>query len=88
MSELQSVMYEALCENMVEKLSQLREKWTLVQPKFVKYLGDRWLALEGYKKWSAANVIEEHRNMRTDNYIESWHNQLKSFIWKESRIED
>ncbi|KAG0738723.1 hypothetical protein G6F57_006504 [Rhizopus arrhizus] len=80
MSKLQSVMYETIRENVVEKISQLREKWTLVQPKFVKYLGDRWLALKGYKKWSAANVIEEHRNMRTDNYIESWHNQLKSFI--------
>ncbi|KAG1147576.1 hypothetical protein G6F37_001447 [Rhizopus arrhizus] len=82
MSELQSVMYEAVCESMVEKVSQFREKWTLVQPKFVEYLEDRWLALEGYKKWSAVNVIEEHRNMRTDNYIESWHNQLKSVYLK------
>jgi hypothetical protein len=75
-------MYETVLENVVEKVSQFREKWTSVQPNFVEYLDDRWLALEGYKKWSAAYVIEEHRNMRTNNYIESWHNQLKSVYLK------
>ncbi|KAG1573839.1 hypothetical protein G6F50_002496 [Rhizopus delemar] len=68
MSELQSIILE--------------KKWTSVQPNFVEYLESRWLALEGYKKWSAAYVIEEHRNMRTNNYIESWHNQLKSVYLK------
>jgi hypothetical protein len=60
MSELQSIMYETVRDNVVEKASQFREKWTSIQPKFVEYLEDRWLALEGYKKWSAAYVIEEH----------------------------
>ena len=46
-SELQSIMYETVRENVVEKVSQFREKWTSVQPKFVEYLEDRWLALEG-----------------------------------------
>ncbi|KAG1042333.1 hypothetical protein G6F43_011928 [Rhizopus delemar] len=75
-------MYETVRENVIEKICQFREKWTLVQPNFVEYLENRWLALEGYKKWSAAYVIEEHRNMRTNNYIESWHNQLKSVYLK------
>ncbi|KAG1514525.1 hypothetical protein G6F53_003602 [Rhizopus delemar] len=82
MSELQSIMYETVRENVIEKICQFREKWTSVQPNFVEYLENRWLALEGYKKWSAAYVIEEHRNMRTNNYIESWHNQLKSVYLK------
>jgi hypothetical protein len=43
---------------------------------------DRWITLEGYNKWSAAYVIEEHRNIRTNNYIENWHNQLKSVYLK------
>ncbi|KAG1608501.1 hypothetical protein G6F46_011501 [Rhizopus delemar] len=54
MSELQSIMYETVRENVIEKICQFREKWTSVQPNFVKYLENRWLALEGYKKWSAA----------------------------------
>ncbi|KAG1046685.1 hypothetical protein G6F43_010840 [Rhizopus delemar] len=82
MSELQSIMYEIVRENVIEKICQFREKRNSVQPKFVEYLEDRWLALEGYKKWTAAYVIEEHRNMRTNNYIESWHNQLKSVYLK------
>ncbi|KAG1052998.1 hypothetical protein G6F43_004893 [Rhizopus delemar] len=82
MSELQPSMYETVRENVVEKLCQFREKWTSVQPKFVEYLKDRCFALEGYKNWSAAYLIEEHRNMRTNNYIESWHNHLKSVYLK------
>ncbi|KAG1444261.1 hypothetical protein G6F55_012378 [Rhizopus delemar] len=71
MSELQSIMYETVRENVIEKICQFREKWTSVQPNFVKYLENRWLALEGYKKWSAAYVIEEHRNMLTNNCIKT-----------------
>jgi hypothetical protein len=82
MSDLQSIMYETVCEIVVEKVRMFRERWTVEQPQFVEYLEDRWLALDGYKKWSAAYVIEEHKQMRTNNYIESWHNQLKSVYLK------
>ncbi|KAG1519297.1 hypothetical protein G6F52_008755 [Rhizopus delemar] len=82
MSDLQSIMYETTCAIVVEKVRMFREKWTAQQPQFVEYFEDKWLALDGYKRWSAAYVIEEHQNMRTNNYIESWHNQLKSVYLK------
>jgi hypothetical protein len=82
MSDLQSIMYETSCAIVVEKVRMFREKWTAQQPQFVEYFEDKWLALDGYKRWSAAYVIEEHQNMRTNNYIESWHNQLKSVYLK------
>ncbi|EIE88594.1 hypothetical protein RO3G_13305 [Rhizopus delemar RA 99-880] len=74
MSDLQSIMYETSCAIVVEKVRMFREKWTAQQPQFVEYFEDKWLALDGYKRWSAAYVIEEHQNMCTNNYIESWHN--------------
>ncbi|EIE84655.1 hypothetical protein RO3G_09365 [Rhizopus delemar RA 99-880] len=82
MSDLQSIMYETTCAIVVEKVRTFREKWTAQQPQFVEYFEDKWLALDGYKRWSAAYVIEEHQNMRTNNYIESWHKQLKSVYLK------
>lgn len=75
-------MYETIPNVVVEKVNHFRERWTTKQPKFMEYLEDRWLALDGYKKWSAAFVLEEHKNMRTNNYIENWHNQLKSVYLK------
>ncbi|EIE76691.1 hypothetical protein RO3G_01395 [Rhizopus delemar RA 99-880] len=41
MSELQSIMYETVRENVIEKICQFREKWTSVQPNFVEYLENR-----------------------------------------------
>lgn len=85
MSELQSIMYESVRERVVEKVDIFREKWSSLQPQFIEYLEDKWFALEGYKKWAAAYVIEEHAHMQTNNYIESWHNQLKSVYLKRIR---
>ncbi|KAG1627732.1 hypothetical protein G6F44_012114 [Rhizopus delemar] len=60
-------------------------KVTAEQPQFVEYFEDKWIALDGYKRWSAAYVIEEHQNMRISNYIESWHNPLKSVYLKRTK---
>ncbi|KAG1057928.1 hypothetical protein G6F43_000255 [Rhizopus delemar] len=85
MSDLQSIMYETSCEIVIEKVRMFREKWTAKQSQFVEYFEDKWLALDGHKRWSVAYVIEEHQNMHTNNYIESWHNQLKSVYLKRIR---
>jgi hypothetical protein len=65
MAEL--TMHKTCVDSMVEKVNNFREKWKGQQPQFVEYLEDRWLASEGYKKWSAAYFIEEHKQMSTNN---------------------
>ncbi|SAL96839.1 hypothetical protein, partial, partial [Absidia glauca] len=51
------------------------------QVEFLRYLEDKWMAPEKVVMWSDAyRTSVEHDYMRTNNFVESWHNQLKSFF--------
>lgn len=84
MGELKSIMYEKLEEALKNKLNLFFEKWA-TYPEFINFFKNEWCAEQKIKKWSAAYQPEIYTNMATNNFIESWHNQLKSIYLKRQR---
>ncbi|KAL0075611.1 hypothetical protein F4703DRAFT_1720278, partial [Phycomyces blakesleeanus] len=50
------------------------------QPDFVRYFETNWCTMAKYCVWSRAFHQLEFSHMLTNNYIESWHNQLKTYF--------
>ncbi len=84
MGELKLIMYEKSVEAFELKFENFIVKWSLY-PEFVEYFKSEWGTDEKKKMWSAAYQPEIFTNMATNNYIESWHNQLKSIYLKRQR---
>ncbi len=84
MGELKSVMYERSVELFESKLESFFEKWSN-HVEFIEYFKKEWVTEEKKKMWSAAYQPDTFTNMATNNYIESWHNQLKSIYLKRRR---
>ncbi|KAE8251135.1 hypothetical protein A4X06_0g2797 [Tilletia controversa] len=58
-----------------EELARYLERWKCC-PAWTKYVEEQWLP---YKElWGRAWRREAHRGIDTNNFIETWHNQLKT----------
>jgi transposase-like protein len=84
MGELKSIMYEKSVHTFNNNLEIFYEKWSNYA-EFINYFKNEWGTDEKKKMWSAAFQPEIFTNMATNNYIESWHNQLKSTYLKRQR---
>ncbi len=84
MGELKLIMYEKNIVEFESKLEIFLEKWKEYSD-FIRYFKREWTQEEKKKMWSAAYQPEIFTNMATNNYIESWHNQLKSVYLKRRR---
>ncbi|KAG2204346.1 hypothetical protein INT47_009388 [Mucor saturninus] len=56
-----------------------------VYPAFLQYFKSRYLENDAFMRWSAANQPGMYTNMETNNYVESWHNQLKTTYFGNKR---
>jgi hypothetical protein len=67
-------------------LAQFKESYNKIkadysdQENFLAYLERNWMSAEKLEMWSDAHRNVDNANMRTNNFIESWHNQLKTFF--------
>lgn len=74
---LKKMMWE---KSQAEFLVQLRrfieDFW--MYPEFLEYFKKKYLENDAFMHWSAAFQPQSFTNMETNNYVESWHNQLKT----------
>ncbi|KAI9486229.1 MAG: hypothetical protein EXX96DRAFT_598697 [Benjaminiella poitrasii] len=77
-AELKTIMYEVDPTAVKQKIEGFQNRWIRTQREFVNYVIDIWVNTFGCENWTAAFMQEAFNYMRTNNYIESWHNQLKS----------
>ncbi|SAL97852.1 hypothetical protein [Absidia glauca] len=67
-------------------LAQFEESYNKIkadysdQENLLAYLERNWMTAEKLEMWSDAHRNVDNANMRTNNFIESWHNQLKTFL--------
>lgn len=47
-------------------------------PEFMEYFKKKYLDNDAFTRWSSAFQPQIFTNMETNNYVESWHNQLKT----------
>ena len=75
--DLGSLMQEADVSTFQKKLKQFKKRWQSSQPRFWGYFNRYWLAKRKYKRWAKCYQPAIYTNMETNNYVESWHKQLK-----------
>ncbi|OAD77249.1 hypothetical protein PHYBLDRAFT_164161 [Phycomyces blakesleeanus NRRL 1555(-)] len=85
MAFLKHIMYEEHIVAFLNKIVGVIEKYEHTQPDFVKYFETNWCTMAKYCVWSRAFHQLECFHMLTNNYIESWHNQLKTRFLGRSR---
>lgn len=82
---LKEIMYEKNVHSFHERLTAFNDKWSDTQPEFCQYFEQQWLDNDRYKKWAACYQPNVYSNMETNNYVESWHNQLKTVYLRRRR---
>ncbi|CAO3644781.1 unnamed protein product [Mucor hiemalis] len=76
-TDLKLLMWEKNEEVFLLGLISFRLKYSMYQD-FLNYMDRAYLNRGKFVHWSAAFQPQVFSNMETNNYIESWHNQLKT----------
>ncbi|OAD79329.1 hypothetical protein PHYBLDRAFT_58378 [Phycomyces blakesleeanus NRRL 1555(-)] len=84
MKSLQEIIYEEDIDEFHHKIVQFKEDFD-DQESFLDYFERNWCKEAKFKIWSRAYHERQFSYMLTNNYIESWHNQLKTAFMKRSR---
>ncbi|OAD77053.1 hypothetical protein PHYBLDRAFT_68138 [Phycomyces blakesleeanus NRRL 1555(-)] len=84
MKSLQEIIYEEDIDEFHHKIVQFKEEFD-DQESFLDYFERNWCTEAKFKIWSRAYHERQFSHMLTNNYIESWHNQLKTVFMKRSR---
>ncbi|OAD81554.1 hypothetical protein PHYBLDRAFT_184638 [Phycomyces blakesleeanus NRRL 1555(-)] len=84
MKSLQEIIYEEDIDEFHYKIVQFKEDFD-DQESFLDYFERNWCTEAKFKIWSRAYHKRQFSYMLTNNYIESWHNQLKTVFMKKSR---
>lgn len=77
MSYLQSIVYEEDLDQFHQKVIGFQEEYA-DQTKFMDYFVKNWCTEDKFKVWSRSYKDIQFSHMLTNNFIESWHNQLKT----------
>ena len=83
------LMYEKDINVFHELLRAFVSEFQQSQKPFVDYFNKYWVNSrngEGYDRWAACYQPEIYSNMETNNYVETWHNQLKTVYLKRKRL--
>ncbi|CDH61222.1 hypothetical protein RO3G_15174 [Lichtheimia corymbifera JMRC:FSU:9682] len=62
------------------------KKWSKRQFSYFAYFSAQWMTSNKSRLWAACYQLDTYTNMETNNYVESWHNQLKSVYLKRYRV--
>lgn len=76
-TDTKELMWENTVEGFQKKLDEFKTKWA-AQAAFLAYFMSYWIDGEKYKRWARCYQPEIYTNMETNNYVESWLNQLKT----------
>ncbi|KAI9480473.1 MAG: hypothetical protein EXX96DRAFT_607327 [Benjaminiella poitrasii] len=76
-AELKTIMYAVDPTAVKQNMEGFRNRWIHTQREFVNYFIDIWVITFGRENWTAEFMQEAFNYMRTNNYIESWHNRLR-----------
>ena len=75
---MKAMMWELNRDGFFKKWEAFKESWSQHQQAFVKYFEKQWMAKDQYPRWTRCYHPAVYTNMLTNNYVESWHNQLKT----------
>lgn len=67
------------------KWQAFEKNWKDTQPDFFKYFKEQWYNNDAYERWVSCFQPNAHTKMETNNYVESWHNQLKTVYLRRQR---
>lgn len=85
LDDLNSILREGDKTKFLEKISAMKTKFA-AQSNFITYFENNWSRTEELLgRWGKPYVAENHRRYLTNNYIESWHNQLKTVYFGRAR---
>ncbi|CEP16772.1 hypothetical protein [Parasitella parasitica] len=76
-TDLKTLMWEKNQETFLLKLLAFYTKYSQY-PEFLNYMDRTYLNREKFVHWSFAFQPQVYSNMETNNFVESWHNQLKT----------
>ncbi|KAG1499402.1 hypothetical protein G6F45_012748 [Rhizopus arrhizus] len=77
MRYLQKIVYEEDKNQFLQMVTAFQLEYA-DQSKFMDYFIRSWCAEDKMKVWSRSFKDRQYSHMLTNNYIESWHNQLKT----------
>ncbi|KAG1504538.1 hypothetical protein G6F52_012175 [Rhizopus delemar] len=77
MRYLQKIVYEEGKDQFLQMVTAFQLKYA-DQSKFMDYFTRSWCTEDKMKVWSRSFKDRQYSHMLTNNYIESWHNQLKT----------
>ncbi|KAG0184788.1 hypothetical protein DFQ28_010461 [Apophysomyces sp. BC1034] len=83
-TSLKSMMWERSRSAFTDKLREFYSDFG-VYTDIIVYFKKQYLINDAFMKWSAAYQPQIFTNMETNNYVESWHNQLKSTYLQRKR---
>lgn len=82
---LKVILFEEDKERFHLRINEFIDRYETAHPEFINYFRSNWCNEAKYNVWSRAYHPLEFSHMLTNNYIESWHNQLKSVFLRRSR---
>lgn len=77
LADMKGLMWERETIQLHHSLDNFYDAWSNF-PAFLQYIQRTWIANDRIKFWTAANQPNIRTNMETNNFVESWHNQLKT----------
>ena len=87
-SQLKGMMWENSKVEYTRKLSQFIQEFS-IYPAFTFYFMNNYLDNGRFIKWTRAYQPDRYTNKEINNYVESWHNQLKtSYLQRRNRRVD
>jgi hypothetical protein len=84
MSYLIKMIYEQDIEQFHQQINEFQERYK-DEVRFLDYFKKSWCDEQKMKIWSRAYHERQFAHVLTNYYIESWHNQLKTFFLNRSK---
>jgi hypothetical protein len=84
MGALKKILYEENIDEFHHKIVAFQEEYS-DQEKFMDYFDKHWCNENQFQIWSRSYHCRQFSHMLTNNFIESWHNQLKTIFMRRSR---
>ncbi|KAF9144233.1 hypothetical protein BGX20_007053, partial [Mortierella sp. AD010] len=80
LAELRTILYDPYLDRALRRIESFKAKWKdHNDSKVLDYLEKRYFTEDRRKRWMKAYRMRKfYAGMDTNNYVESWHNHLKS----------
>ncbi|OAD68519.1 hypothetical protein PHYBLDRAFT_172945 [Phycomyces blakesleeanus NRRL 1555(-)] len=83
---LKNILIESDEDEFLRKIQEFR-LYVQSQQQFLAYFEHKWIGTEELlRRWGRSYVANDHQRYLTNNYIELWHNKLKTIYFGRTRI--